>query len=54
MYKILIVEDEKRVANLLKIGLEESGYQVLVAYDGEMGLRLVQSNTFQLVISDII
>ncbi|MBC5643039.1 response regulator transcription factor [Parabacteroides segnis] len=54
MQSILIVEDEKRVADLLKIGLEENGYQALVAYDGAMGLRLFQSNTFQLVISDII
>lgn len=37
MQRILIVEDEKRVADLLKIGLEENGYQVLVAYDGAMG-----------------
>ena len=35
MIKILVIEDEKRVADLLKIGLEENGYQVLVAYDGE-------------------
>lgn len=54
MQKILIVEDEKRVADLLKIGLEEDGYQAMVAYDGAMGLRLFRSNTFQLVISDII
>lgn len=54
MQTILIVEDEKRVADLLKIGLEENGYQTMVAYDGAMGLRLFQSNSFQLVISDII
>lgn len=54
MQTILIVEDEKRVADLLKIGLEENGYQTVVAYDGAMGLRLFQSNSFQLVISDII
>ena len=42
------------MADLLKIGLEENGYQVLVAYDGEMGWRLFQSNDFQLIISDII
>ena len=54
MQTILIVEDEKRVADLLKIGLEENGYQTMVAYDGTMGLRLFQSNSFQLVISDII
>lgn len=54
MQTILIVEDEKRVADLLKIGLEENGYQTMVAYDGAMGLRLFQSSSFQLVISDII
>lgn len=54
MVKILVVEDEKRVADLLKIGLEENGYQALVAYDGEMGLRLFHANSFQLVISDVI
>lgn len=54
MQTILIVEDEKRVADLLKIGLEENGYQTMVAYDGAMGLRLFQSNSFQQVISDII
>ena len=54
MIKILVIEDEKRVADLLKIGLEENGYQVLVAYDGEMGWRPFQANDFQLIISDII
>lgn len=54
MISILVIEDEKRVADLLKIGLEENGYQVMVAYDGEMGLRLFQNNAFLLVISDII
>lgn len=54
MQTILIVEDEKRVADLLKAGLEENGYQTMVAYDGAMGLRLFRSHSFQLVISDII
>lgn len=54
MTRIIVVEDEKRVADLLKIGLEENGYQVMVAYDGEMGKRLIQAQTFQLIISDII
>lgn len=54
MYTILIIEDEQRVAGLLKSGLEESGYQTMVAYDGMMGLRLFQTHSFQLVISDII
>ncbi len=54
MQNILIIEDEKRVADLLKKGLEESGYQTMVAYDGAMGLRLFQSQQFQLVITDVI
>lgn len=54
MEKILVVEDDERVAHLLQTGLEEAGYQVMVAYDGEMGLRLFLSQTFQMVISDII
>lgn len=54
MQSILIVEDEKRVADLLKAGLEENGYRTMVAYDGAMGLRLFQSYSFQLVISDIV
>lgn len=54
MYSILIIEDEKRIADLLQKGLEENGYQTMVAYDGAMGLRLFRSHSFHLVISDII
>ena len=54
MYSILIIEDEKRIADLLQKGLEENGYQTMVAYDGVMGLRLFRSHSFHLVISDII
>ena len=54
MYTILIIEDEPRVANLLMNGLEENGYQVMVSYDGLMGLRLFQAHSFDLVISDIV
>lgn len=54
MYSILIIEDEKRIADLLQKGLEENGYQTMVAYDGVMGLRLFRSHSFHLIISDII
>ena len=54
MIKILVVEDEQRVAELLKRGLEESGYQVELAYDGVWGLRLFRTGEFQMVISDVI
>lgn len=54
MIKILVIEDEQRVAELLKRGLEESGYEVMLAYDGLMGLRLFKNGEFHLIISDII
>ncbi|MCD8289793.1 MAG: response regulator transcription factor [Prevotella sp.] len=54
MQNILVVEDEKRVASLLKKGLEENGYSVVVAFDGAMGLRLFQSGRFDLVVSDVV
>ena len=40
---ILIVEDEIGIANFLKQGLEEEGYTVFVANDGEKGLQLATS-----------
>lgn len=54
MYSILIVEDEQRVADLLRAGLEENGYSCQTAYDGAMGLRLFRASAFDLVISDIV
>ncbi len=38
--KILVVEDEHKIANSLKQGLEQEKYAVDVAYDGENGLDL--------------
>lgn len=52
--KILIVEDEERIASLVKQGLEEQGHTAMVAYDGLNGRKLALQNDFDLVISDII
>jgi heavy metal response regulator len=51
--RILVVEDEKKVASFLKKGLEEENYAVDVAHDGEEGLALAQINEYDLVILDI-
>ena len=51
--KILLVEDEKKIASALKQGLEEQGYLVQEAYDGAMGEKLFLSNPYDLVILDI-
>lgn len=51
--RILIVEDEKKIADTLKQGLEENNYEVAVAYDGFIGKKLVLGSTFDLVVLDI-
>ena len=51
--KILLVEDEKKIASALKKGLEEQGYYVMEAFDGAIGEKLFLNNQFDLVILDI-
>jgi DNA-binding response OmpR family regulator len=51
--KILIVEDEKKIADTLRMGLMENGFYVEVAYDGKIGYQLLTSRNFDLVILDI-
>lgn len=50
---ILLVEDEKKIADTLRFGLTENGYQAEVAYDGAIGWKLFQQNEYSLVILDI-
>jgi two-component system, OmpR family, response regulator ArlR len=50
--KILIVEDEIGIANFLKQGLEEEGYEVLVANDGKTGYELAVSQKVNLILLD--
>jgi DNA-binding response OmpR family regulator len=52
--RILVVEDEVKVVEFLKMGLSEAGYEVEAAFDGLMGLRLATSKTFDLIILDVI
>jgi DNA-binding response OmpR family regulator len=51
--KILVVEDEKKIADTLKFGLNEFGFHVEVAYDGTLGYHLFNAQDFNLVILDI-
>ena len=52
-YKILIVEDEPEIANLISNRLDSSLYDVKVAYDGEKALALIQEEYFDLLSLDI-
>ena len=51
--KILLVEDEKKIAAALKAGLEEHGFYVMLAYDGSMGEKLFNNYEFEIIILDI-
>jgi len=51
--RILVIEDEKKIADTLKMGLTENGFEVEVAYDGKIGHQLLLSRNFDLVILDI-
>ena len=52
--RILIVEDEQKVARFLKKGLEAEGYDIEVAHDGELGEQLARTGSFDLVLLDVL
>ncbi|MFA5515909.1 MAG: response regulator transcription factor [Desulfuromonadales bacterium] len=51
--RILVVEDEKKVASFIKRGLEEEEFTVDVAYDGEEGLYMGETNPYDLILMDL-
>ncbi|TGE06213.1 response regulator [Hymenobacter fodinae] len=51
--KLLLVEDEPKVASFVKKGFENEGYEIEVAYDGRLGLSLAQKQPYDLVILDV-
>ncbi|WP_205690975.1 response regulator transcription factor [Cellulophaga sp. BC115SP] len=54
MMDILVIEDDLRVSELIKRGLEEQGFSATVAYDGVMGKKLALQHPYELIITDII
>lgn len=52
--RILLVEDEPKVASFIKKGLEEQAYEVDQAYDGFFGKKLALENDYDLIILDVI
>jgi len=51
--KILVVEDEKKVASFIKRGLADENYEVIVSHDGIDGLKQALNNDFNLLILDV-
>lgn len=53
MNKILVVDDEKAIADIIKFNLEKEGYIVDTAYDGEEGIKSINNSVPDLVILDV-
>ena len=51
--RILIVEDEKRISQLLEVNLMMAGYECETASDGELGLRRALGGDFDLILLDL-
>jgi DNA-binding response OmpR family regulator len=51
--QILVVEDERRMAELLKRGLSEEGHQVVVARDGAEGFEMAGASAFDVIVLDV-
>lgn len=51
--KILVVDDEQPIADILQFNLEKEGYEVIVAHDGDTAIELVESENPDLVLLDI-
>lgn len=53
MSKILVVDDEKNISDIIKFNLKKDGYETLTAYDGEEALKLVDAENPDLIILDL-
>lgn len=51
--KILIVEDDKKNRKLLRVVLQNAGYETIEAEDGEQGIKLAKENNPSLILMDI-
>ncbi len=52
-FKILVVDDEERIIEVVKAYLEKEGYEVITAVNGEEAIRLFKENTIHLVVLDL-
>ncbi len=51
--QVLVVEDERRMAELLRQGLEEEGHSVVLAGDGREGLAMAEAHPFDAIVLDV-
>lgn len=53
MVNVLIVEDDPSISNLICTHLTKEGYRCTQAFDGEEGANLIEQNTYDVVLLDI-
>ena len=53
MKKVLVVDDEKPISDIIKFNLAKEGFDVVVAYDGEEALEMVESENPDLIVLDL-
>lgn len=53
MIRILIVEDEKPISDLIKMNLADEGYECTCAYDGREAADIIENTTFDLILLDL-
>lgn len=53
MYNILVVEDDRSIANLIEMNLNNAGYHCECAYDGQQGADYIECKKYDLVLLDI-
>ncbi|MDM8552269.1 response regulator [Desulfobacterales bacterium HSG2] len=54
MKRILVIDDEEQVRSMLRMTLEDAGYEVEDAPDGDMGVRLFREKPTDVIITDIL
>ncbi len=52
-HKILLVDDDKGIIEVIKASLEDEGYEVVFSYDGKDGFEMLQSEDPDLIVLDI-
>ncbi len=53
MSKVLIVDDEKDIAELISDVLVDEGFETIIKYDGEEALKEIENNSFDLILLDV-
>ena len=53
MIKILVVEDERAISDLIRLNLTKTGYSCTALYDGKSAADILETHTFDLILLDI-